>query len=152
MRRQDGIVVSCSALRRVYRDRIVNAARRPVLFVHLDGPRALLAERLKSRKGHFFPPSLLDSQLAALEPPEENEPAIRLSVTEPIDQIVDRSVVALACNQLADRSRGVSSATSGSANDSRRRGRLGGPLSALIARKETERRSGAAPGQPGEES
>ena len=75
-----GIVVSCSALKRLYRDRILKAARRPVTFVHLDGPKAVLAERLKGRKGHFFPPSLLDSQLATLEPLAADEPAMRVSI------------------------------------------------------------------------
>ncbi len=84
-----GIVVSCSALKRVYRDRIVRKAVRPVLFVHLDGSKALLAERLKGRKGHFFPPSLLDSQLATLEPLAPDEPAIRVSIELPVGEIVD---------------------------------------------------------------
>src|SRR6185436_6848465 len=75
-----GIVVSCSALRRVYRDRILKAADRPVTFVHLDGPRAVLAERLRGRKGHFFPPSLLDSQIATLEPLGDEEPGFRVSL------------------------------------------------------------------------
>jgi gluconokinase len=83
-----GIVVSCSALRRVYRERILKAASRPLTFVHLDGPKALLAERLKGRKGHFFPPSLLDSQLATLEPPGRDEPAIRVSIEPGVDKIV----------------------------------------------------------------
>jgi gluconokinase len=86
---EDGIVVSSSALKRVYRDRIVAAAGRPVVFVHLDGPKAVLAERLKGRKGHFFPPSLLDSQLATLEPLGADEPAIRVSIELPVDRQVD---------------------------------------------------------------
>jgi gluconokinase len=85
---EKGIVVSCSALRRVYRDRILRAAKRPLTFVHLDGPKALLAERLKTRKGHFFPASLLDSQLATLEPPAPDEPAIRVSIEPGVDEIV----------------------------------------------------------------
>ncbi len=84
----EGIVVSCSALKKVYRARIIRAAVRPVLFVHLDGSKALLAERLKGRKGHFFPPSLLDSQLRTLEPLSPDEPAIRVSIDQSVDQIV----------------------------------------------------------------
>jgi gluconokinase len=83
-----GIVVSCSALKRVYRDRILKAAGRPVTFVHLDGPKAVLAERLKGRKGHFFPPSLLDSQLATLEPLAPDEPAMRVSIELPVEKQV----------------------------------------------------------------
>jgi carbohydrate kinase (thermoresistant glucokinase family) len=83
-----GIVVSCSALKRVYRDRILAEAGRPVTFVHLDGPKAVLAERLKGRKGHFFPPSLLDSQLATLEPLAADEPALRVSIEQPVGRQV----------------------------------------------------------------
>ena len=59
-------VIACSALKRVYRD----ALRRPeVLFIYLSVPRAELDRRVSGRHGHFMPASLLDSQLAALEPP-----------------------------------------------------------------------------------
>jgi len=80
-----GLVVSCSALKRVYRDRIFLSAVRPITFVHLDGSKAVLAERLKDRKGHFFPPSLLDSQLATLEPPGD---AIAIDVAAPLEESV----------------------------------------------------------------
>ena len=58
-----GLVVSCSALKRSYRDR----------FVYLAGSRALLAERMAQRRGHFMPPALLESQLASLEEPSPDE-------------------------------------------------------------------------------
>ncbi len=96
----EGIVVSCSALKRVYRERIVKAAVRPVTFVHLDGSKALLAERLKGRKGHFFPPSLLDSQLKTLEPLQPDEPAIRVSIDQSVDQIVDAIVERLGLESV----------------------------------------------------
>ena len=70
-----GIVVTCSALKRVYRDRIRRAAGRSVQFVFLDPGRATLESRLATRRGHFFPPSLLDSQLATLERPGPDEAA-----------------------------------------------------------------------------
>jgi carbohydrate kinase (thermoresistant glucokinase family) len=89
---EKGIVVSCSALKRVYRDRILKAAGRPVMFVHLDGPKAVLAERLKGRKGHFFPPSLLDSQLATLEPLAADEPAMRVSIELPVSKQVEEII------------------------------------------------------------
>jgi len=81
------IVVSCSALKRVYRDRIRKAASRSVTFVHLDGPKALLAERIGGRKGHFFPPRLLDSQLATLEPLQPEEPGLVVSIGQTPDAI-----------------------------------------------------------------
>jgi len=83
-----GIVVSCSALKRVYRERIEKKSGRPVTFVFLDGSKSVLAERLKGRKGHFFPASLLDSQLATLEPPGADEPAIRVSIAPPVEEQV----------------------------------------------------------------
>jgi gluconokinase len=79
-------VVACSALRRAYRDRL----RRPdVCFVYLHGPRDVLASRLAARPSHFFPPALLDSQLAALEPPGPDEHAIALSIEMSPEAIVE---------------------------------------------------------------
>jgi gluconokinase len=70
-------VVSCSALKRAYRDRL--AAGRPQLrFVYIDVAEAVVAERLSRREGHFWPPGLLASQYAALEPPAADEPVIRV--------------------------------------------------------------------------
>ena len=72
-RRADaGLVVSCSALKRRYRDRL-READPELRFVHLSGGRELIAARLAARRGHFMPPSMLDSQLATLETPEAAE-------------------------------------------------------------------------------
>lgn len=70
-------IVTCSALRRRYRDLL---RRDHVRFVHLTGDRELLARRIRARSGHFMPASLLDSQLATLEPPGEDEPAITIDI------------------------------------------------------------------------
>jgi gluconokinase len=79
-------VVACSALRRAYRDRL----RRPdVCFVYLHGSRELLASRIAARTAHFFPPKLLDSQLADLEPPAPDENAITVSIELPPEAIVE---------------------------------------------------------------
>jgi len=67
-----GLVISCSALRRSYRD-ILRAEASDLRFVFLKGQRALIAERLAGRRGHFMPPSLLDSQFATLEEPSPDE-------------------------------------------------------------------------------
>ena len=67
-----GLVISCSALKRSYRD-ILRAEAGDLRFVFLRGERALIAERLARRRGHFMPPSLLDSQLATLEEPSPDE-------------------------------------------------------------------------------
>lgn len=74
-----GAVVACSALKRVYRDKIRETAPNTV-FVHLTGSRELLAERLGNRKNHFMPPALLDSQLATLEPLEADEIGLTVNV------------------------------------------------------------------------
>ena len=66
-----GGVVTSSALKRRYRDVLRSGG--DVWFAHLDGDREILAERMKSRSGHFMPVSLLDSQLADLEPLEPGE-------------------------------------------------------------------------------
>ena len=63
-------VVTCSALKRSYRD-VLRASG--VVFVHVAGDRALLEERMSARSGHFMPTSLLESQLATLEPPQPDE-------------------------------------------------------------------------------
>ncbi|MDE2383141.1 MAG: gluconokinase [Alphaproteobacteria bacterium] len=83
-----GKIASCSALKKVYRQRIAEAAGRPVAFVFLDGSRALLEARIAARKGHFMPPSLLDSQLKTLEAPGPDELALRLDVDEPVSELV----------------------------------------------------------------
>ena len=70
-----GLVVSCSALKRSYRDLLRAAGDPDVHFVHLTGSRALIAERMANRQGHFMPPSLLESQLAILEAPLPDERA-----------------------------------------------------------------------------
>ncbi len=80
-------IVTCSALRRIYRDRL-RAAASGTVFVHLVGTPELLAERMAGRKGHFMPSSLLASQLATLEPLEADEPGIVVDVSGTIDAMV----------------------------------------------------------------
>jgi gluconokinase len=70
-------IVTCSALRRVYRDRLMSPG---VVFVHLHGPRGILLDRVQKREGHYMPPSLLDSQLNTLEPLQPDEQAILVSI------------------------------------------------------------------------
>lgn len=80
-------IVSCSALKRRYRD-VIAGARPDVQLVHLAGTREVIGERLSARKGHFMPASLLASQFAALEPPGADEHAIVVDVAEPPDAIL----------------------------------------------------------------
>jgi gluconokinase len=90
------LVVSCSALKKSYRERLVAAAARPLVFVFLDASRETLAARLEGRRDHFMPASLLDSQLRALEGPTAGEIAVRVSVEPPLDEVVANVVAGLA--------------------------------------------------------
>jgi gluconokinase len=73
-------VVTCSALKRSYRE-LLCEGHPSVRFVHLLAPPELIAERLDARTGHYMPPSLLTSQLDALEPLESDEPGVRVETT-----------------------------------------------------------------------
>ncbi len=84
-------VITCSALKRAYRD----VLREPnVIFVHLEGSRQQLSARMRARLDHFMPASLLDSQLATLEPLEDDEAQLRVNIgaTPAVlaQQIIDR--------------------------------------------------------------
>jgi gluconokinase len=82
------VIVGCSALRRVYRDRLRVGAGGPVQFIHLTGSRDLIATRMAARTGHYMPPSLLDSQFAALEPPGPDE-ALAIDIDRPLPVLID---------------------------------------------------------------
>lgn len=83
------VVIGCSALKRTYRDIIRDKAGEPVCFLHLEGSRETLLERMAKRSGHFMPVSLLDSQLDTLEPPGLDETEITADIDQPFDQLVD---------------------------------------------------------------
>lgn len=85
---REGKIAACSALKRAYRKRITEAAGRPVAFVFLDGSRETLEKRMGERKGHFMPASLLDSQLATLERPGDDERVLRLDIDQPVGLLV----------------------------------------------------------------
>ncbi|MEU3570724.1 gluconokinase [Kitasatospora sp. NPDC036755] len=86
-----GGVVTCSALKRSYRDTLREGGRDP-FFLHLTGGRALLAERIGGRRGHFMPESLLDSQLAVLEPLGADERGAALDVAPAPGRLVDAAL------------------------------------------------------------
>jgi gluconokinase len=87
-------VVACSALKRAYRQRLVGG-RNAVRLVYLDGSPELIARRIAARRGHFMPPSLLESQFAALEPPGPDENPIVAALGQPVGRIVDEIAAAL---------------------------------------------------------
>lgn len=85
------VVIACSALKRAYRDVLVHG-RDDVRIVYLDGSQALIAVRLASRKGHFMPVGLLDSQFKTLEPPQADERPLNVSIDAPVETIIDNIV------------------------------------------------------------
>ena len=90
-----GRVVACSALRRIYRDRIREQAG-DVCFVFLDGDFELIQKRMQQRVGHYMQPGLLDSQFRTLEKPQADETdVIRLTITEPVQNMVLQAIQAL---------------------------------------------------------
>ena len=90
-----GRVVACSALKRVYRDRI-RAQAGEVCFVFLDGDFELINQRMRQRIGHYMQPALLDSQFRTLEKPQADETdVIRLPITEPVQDMVAQALQAL---------------------------------------------------------
>jgi gluconokinase len=93
-RSHTGLVVSCSALKRAYRD-VLRAADPDLRFVHLTGDPALIAQRMSHRAGHFMPPALLESQLATLEVPAPDERAWTFDLAEAPETIVAQIVARL---------------------------------------------------------
>lgn len=90
-----GRVVACSALKRIYRDRIREQAG-DVCFVFLDGDFDLIQKRMHQRVGHYMQPGLLDSQFRTLEKPQADEnDVIRLPITEPVQDMVEQVLNAL---------------------------------------------------------
>jgi gluconokinase len=88
------LVLACSALKSSYRGRLAgDDAGRRVRFVYLAGTPELFRARLTVRPGHFMKPSMLDSQLAALEAPAD---AITVDAAWPVDQIVSAIRAAIA--------------------------------------------------------
>ncbi len=92
---RSGAVVSCSALRRRYRD-ILRSRAGEVAFLHLDGDPGVIGDRVTHRAGHFMPPALLGSQLDTLERLQPDERGVSVDLALPVDQQVDAAVERLA--------------------------------------------------------
>lgn len=86
--RPEGVVATCSALRRRYRDRLRDRAP-GLLFCHLVVPAGELRERLTHRQGHYMGAGMLDSQLATEEPFDADEPHLDVAADRPVDEVVD---------------------------------------------------------------
>jgi carbohydrate kinase (thermoresistant glucokinase family) len=87
-------IVTCSALKRAYREVIIGD-RPDVALVYLKGSRELIGQRMAARQHHFMPPALLDSQFAALEEPGEDERPVVVSVAWSKDEIEAKVLAAL---------------------------------------------------------
>ncbi len=87
-------VIACSALKRSYRD-VLRAGPPGLAFVHLDGPAELIRERMAHRSGHFMPVALLESQLATLEPLQDDEDGVVLDISLSPDELVEEVVRSL---------------------------------------------------------
>jgi gluconokinase len=88
------VVIACSALRRRYRERLLNGMADAV-FVQRDVSREQLERRVQQRSHELMPLSLLDSQLATLEPLAPDEPGLRISADKPVADVVDAVVDSL---------------------------------------------------------
>lgn len=93
------VVVSCSALRRCYRDRLRMLAKPPVTFVFLQGDRGLLAARVAGRQHEYMPLSLLDSQLGTLELPTGEKDVVTLDINESLEALVAMAMTLLAARK-----------------------------------------------------
>ena len=89
---EEGIVVSCSALKKTYREILRREAKGPLAFIFLDGSPEILRDHMNKRTGHFMPVSMLDSQLATLEPPTGEPLVLRQDVEEPPEKIINASL------------------------------------------------------------
>lgn len=93
--RGEGLAIACSALKRSYRDAIRSQAPEAV-FVHLTAAREVLEQRMAQRSSHFMPTSLLDSQIATLEPLGDDERGVTVDVSGPLDDVVAEIVSQLS--------------------------------------------------------
>ena len=90
----ESAVVTCSALRRAYRD-VLRRDRPHVRFLHVTAPAELIRDRMEHRPGHYMPASLLPSQIATLEPLDDDEPGISVTNEGTAAQVLDRALTAL---------------------------------------------------------
>jgi len=89
---EQGLIVSCSSLKKSYRDRLRAAVGGQLAFVFLDGSFEVLHEHMGHRTGHFMPVTMLESQLATLESPVGEPLVFRVDVVDSIEKIVAESL------------------------------------------------------------
>lgn len=94
-------VVTCSALRRSYRD-LLRRNRPGVRFCHVTAEPELIAQRVERRHGHYMPPSLLPSQLATLEPLADDEPGVTVVASGPPDEVLAEALGSLGLDSQGE--------------------------------------------------
>lgn len=95
LERGESVVATCSALKKVYRDRLRDASGGRLYFVFLTGDPKVLEQRMGNRTGHFMPASLLKSQLATLESPEQEPGVVTVDIDGELDAVVGKAYDAL---------------------------------------------------------
>lgn len=90
----EGTIVTCSALKRSYRD-LLREASGDVVFLHVNGSEDLLTERIAQRSGHFMPASLLPSQLSTLEPLGKDEPGAEIINDGTVEDLLESALAVL---------------------------------------------------------
>ncbi len=88
----DGAIIACSALRRIYRDRLRAVVGPSLRFLFLKGDKALMGARVAARKGHYMPASLIDSQFAALESPEGEGDVVTIPADADLSAVLDETI------------------------------------------------------------
>ena len=88
----EGIVISSSALKKIYRDRLRSFAEGRLSFIFLRGSEDVLAPRIAARKGHFMPLSLLQSQLATLEDPSGEDGVITVDISGTAEEVIAEAI------------------------------------------------------------
>jgi gluconokinase len=94
-------IVTCSALKRSYRDLLRNG-HPSVWFAHVRAAPELIRERVEQRTGHYMPASLLDSQLETLEPLQPDEPGVMVSGVAPPAEVAEQIIAALSKERSLD--------------------------------------------------
>lgn len=89
---EQGVVISCSALKKSYRERLRKASNEPLMFIFLNGSFDVLHAHMKQRTGHFMPVAMLESQIATLESPMGEPLVFRADIADPICKIVADSL------------------------------------------------------------
>lgn len=91
-----GLIIACSALRLIYRDRLRGKVGPALRFLFLKGSKDLMRQRVAARKGHYMPASLVDSQFATLEPPDDEPDVVTIAADADLGSVLPAIIVSLS--------------------------------------------------------